>query len=307
MEHRTIYDNGTYFAHNPDWHQNDSPWKAQADSEVIRRNSLQITRLAEVGCGAGKVIATVAEHIPGVEATGYDISPEAIAMCAPQERSRVTYLLEDLTTSHRFYDLLLVIDVFEHVEDPFNFLRRLKHKATYKVLHIPLDISVQSVLRVRPIVKSWEKIGHLHFYTPETALATLRHVGYEVLDWSYTHHRLELPNRSIRTRILGIPRWLGLMVNEHWTVRVLGGSSMIVPGNMNMPNSASGGQHRHSAFGLRVVYGGQTRNPACPAMRMSAKGSTQVFAMRHCLSTTRRHCGLVVEQRSIGPKSLCRP
>jgi len=46
-----------------------------------------------------------------------------------------------------YFDSLLCIDVFEHVEDYIGFVKTLKSKATYKIFHIPLDISVLSVIR----------------------------------------------------------------------------------------------------------------------------------------------------------------
>jgi len=44
----------------------------------------------------------------------------------------------------------MAIRLFEHVEDYLGFLRKMKTKATFKVFHIPLDLSVQTVLRMSP-------------------------------------------------------------------------------------------------------------------------------------------------------------
>src|SRR5690606_39364807 len=45
------------------------------------------------------------------------------------------------------FDLVLCIDVFEHIEDYLGFLRILRDKGTYKLFHIPLDMTVLSVLK----------------------------------------------------------------------------------------------------------------------------------------------------------------
>ena len=56
--------------------------------------------------------------------------------------------MEDLTVSSRsHYDVLLVIDVFEHVPDYLGFIEKLRQKADLKVFHIPLDLSVSSIVR----------------------------------------------------------------------------------------------------------------------------------------------------------------
>lgn len=44
------------------------------------------------------------------------------------------------------WDLVLVLDVFEHVDDYLGFLRGLSRIARNIIFHIPLDISVMRVL-----------------------------------------------------------------------------------------------------------------------------------------------------------------
>ena len=47
-----------------------------------------------------------------------------------------------LKEKNKYFDIALIIDVIEHVEDYFYFLRKVKKKANYKIFHIPLDLSV---------------------------------------------------------------------------------------------------------------------------------------------------------------------
>jgi hypothetical protein len=72
------------------------------------------------------------------------------------------------------FDIVMAIDVFEHVEDYFGFLRKLRGKAEYKIFHIPLELSVQSVLRSSIIIEGRKSVGHIHYFTKETALETLK-------------------------------------------------------------------------------------------------------------------------------------
>jgi 2-polyprenyl-3-methyl-5-hydroxy-6-metoxy-1,4-benzoquinol methylase len=60
-------------------------------------------------------------------------------------------LKDFLEEKDTYFDVVMAIDVFEHVEDYLGFIRRLRVKGEYKVFHIPLDLSVQTVLRVSPI------------------------------------------------------------------------------------------------------------------------------------------------------------
>jgi hypothetical protein len=125
-------------------------------------------------------------------------------------------------------ELLLCLDVFEHVEDYIGFLKRIKLIAPCKIFHIPLDISVQSVARASQMRDRRETVGHLHFFTRETAIDTLQHCGYRIVDQFYTASTLDLDHGSWKSRFLALPRRIGYAFSPDLAVRVLGGWSMMV-------------------------------------------------------------------------------
>jgi hypothetical protein len=127
-----------------------------------------------------------------------------------------------------YFDIVMAIDVFEHVEDYFGFLRKLKPKGDYKIFHIPLDLSVQKVLRSWPIIKARKNLGHIHYFTKETALETLIDTGYEIVDYFYTAGSLVSPNQKWRARLMTAPRKFAYSLNKELTVRILGGYSLLV-------------------------------------------------------------------------------
>lgn len=96
------------------------------------------------------------------------------------------------------------------------------------MFHIPLDLSVQSVLRSSPIMQRRESVGHIHYFTKETALALLKDTGYEVIDYCYTNSSLELPNLSWKAKLMKLPRKLFFFIHQDLTVRILGGFSLLV-------------------------------------------------------------------------------
>jgi hypothetical protein len=132
-----------------------------------------------------------------------------------------------ITSDSPAFDLLLCLDVLEHVEDYFGFLRGLRGKATHNIFHIPLVLSAQWVWRADPIMRERQQAGHLHYFTKETALATLRDTGYDVVDWFYTAGAIANP-RSVKARLASWPRRLLSGINQDWVVRVLGGYSLLV-------------------------------------------------------------------------------
>lgn len=224
------YEDGTYLEENPTWHQEDSPWKAMQISKILRRNKINASTICEIGCGAGEILARLAqEYGNSVTFTGYEVSPQAFKICVQKEKSNIKFFLKNLLEEDEAsFDVVMSIDVFEHIEDYFTFLRKLRGKGVYKVFHIPLDLSVQAVLRSTPIMRSRFSVGHLHYFTKEIALTALRDTGYEVVDHFYTSGSLELPNRGWKANLLRLPRkWL-FAINPDLTARILGGFSLLV-------------------------------------------------------------------------------
>ena len=229
MPNSTVYQDGTYLSQNRTWHAEDSRWKAANVGLMLGRNGIAASTICEVGCGAGGILECLAEDYgPDVTFSGYEISPQAFELCHPKERQNLRFFLKDaLDAQEAFFDVVLAMDVLEHVEDYLGFLRKLRARGTFKVFHIPLDLSVQMVLRSTPIMRARASVGHLHYFTKETALATLTHAGYRVLDSFYTSP-MELPHRGWRRGVLRGPRTVLFSVNRDLTVRVLGGFSLMV-------------------------------------------------------------------------------
>lgn len=109
----------------------------------------------------------------------------------------------------------------------FGFLHKIRSKSDLKMFHFPLDLSVQAVVRKRGLLKRRELYGHIQYFTKETTLATLKDVGYELLDVFYTPRCIELGKEFLQ-KIVRLPRRLCFVLNPDMTVRVLGGYSLLV-------------------------------------------------------------------------------
>ena len=223
-----IYADGTYLDKNPDWHAEDSPFKVKWIDRILAKVDEPIVTIAEVGCGAGEVLLGLASARPAASFSGFEVSPQAYAICSKKSTDKVKFYFEDVTKSDKFFDVLMAIDVFEHISDYMGFLRDVRTRAKYKVFHIPLDLSVQGMLRGKSIMYAREVVGHLHYFDKDTALATLADCGYEIVDWQYTFGSEELPNRPLRARGLNILRKALRMVGKDVSVRVFGGASLMV-------------------------------------------------------------------------------
>jgi cyclopropane fatty-acyl-phospholipid synthase-like methyltransferase len=226
---REMYEGNLYGEKNPKWHEEDAPWKARHIERMIRKNKISHETICEIGCGTGEILLTLEKGFPAASLSGYEISPQAFKRAAQKETAHTKFYLKDLPSENdpRF-DVVLAIDVIEHVEDYISFIKRLRTLGTYKIFHIPLDLSVQSLIRAWPILGLRRNVGHIHYFFKNTALATLEDCGYDVIDHCYTASRLELPNQSRSSRIVRLPRRISFAVNADFAVRVLGGYSLLV-------------------------------------------------------------------------------
>jgi cyclopropane fatty-acyl-phospholipid synthase-like methyltransferase len=227
------YIDGSYLAENPNWDREDAPWKAAIVLHILFDNQIKPASICEVGCGSGDILIHLAKHLPDTIMMGFDISPQAAEFWKEHQCTNsgggVDFCLGDFhTINKQKFDLLLMIDVFEHVRDPFSFLENSRQHAANFVFHIPLDLSASSILRGYPLINARKKTGHLHYYTKDLALATLVDTGYKVLDWRYTGASLDMPNRSLRTRLTALPRRIAYAANKDFGVRLLGGETLLV-------------------------------------------------------------------------------
>ncbi len=177
-------------------------------------------------CGAGGVLAQLQKLLPeSVTYTGYEISPHAHAISRQFENATCKYILGDAFADCVVYDLVLVMDVVEHVEDCFTFLRQVRQKGRLKLYHIPLDAHASAVLRG---TNAWDSAGHLHLFTIETALKTLRHTGHRVLDWMLTDGALSAPTKHSRTRLINPLRKVLSKISPALAARLIGGYSILI-------------------------------------------------------------------------------
>jgi SAM-dependent methyltransferase len=225
-----IYTNLEYLRNNPTWHEEDSPWKAGKIAELLLRNRISIEKVSEIGCGAGGVIKGLADHLgAGAQFKGYDISPDAIRMAQKYRRPGLDYYCEDFLLGSDRPDLLLVIDVIEHIPDYLGFTERCQARARYKIYHIPLDIHVSSVLRAR-FALGRRTIGHLHYFSAESALDTIKDTGHKIIDFTYTDGGVGLAklHPSLRRTVANIPRRLVGAFSEKLAARWFGGYSLLI-------------------------------------------------------------------------------
>ena len=231
MQFQEIYTSGEYLEKNPTWHVEKSPWKAKQILKMVDQSGITPRTICEVGCGAGEILRQLQDEM-GSKCSfyGYEISPQAIELARSRENEHLHFKLADFRQEDSFYDLILIVDVIEHLEDCFSFLRDLKSRSQYKIIHFGLDLSVESLLRPKALLgfrSTRGHVGHVHYFTKDMALATLEDLGYEVLDYFYTPRAISLDN-TFKKKLLKLPRVLFFAIRKDLAVRVLGGYGLMV-------------------------------------------------------------------------------
>jgi SAM-dependent methyltransferase len=227
-ELRSIYSDGSYLELNKTWHQEDSPYKAKLVSIAIARNRIKFATCADIGCGAGLVTELLAKEFPSSTFEGFELSNDATQFWKQrQSLDNLTFKIGNIFDSKQQFDLVVCLDVFEHVEDYFGFLRNLRAKGRTFVFNVPLDMNVMKI--VTPGIKfAREEVGHLHYFNRYTALRTIEDTGYRIRDSYLSSGFTSTMPRNIRQAAILPIRLLSLMFGKRFASTMFGGVSLVV-------------------------------------------------------------------------------
>jgi len=219
-----------YLAANPSWDSEDSPWKANLVAQILARHGITPASVVDVGCGAGLVLAELRRALPQAALRGFDVAPDASRFWSAHADPKISFAVGDfLSQGDEVSDVILALDVLEHLADPLGFLARLRQRGRHFVFHLPLDLSALSVIREKPLLHVRRTVGHIHYFTKGLALEMMRECGFEVMDAQLTGAAFSAPNRRLLTRIASAPRRIArLLLGSNLSSRVLGGETLLI-------------------------------------------------------------------------------
>jgi len=231
MKRTQIYYDGEYLRQNPGWGAEDAGWKTAIIDSLLKKNGVSFQQVVELGCGSGEILRELAKRNP--EATrfsGYDISPQAIGIANQISDERLHFYHENyLEKETGPCDLLLVIDVIEHVEDYYGLLDRLRGRAGKFVFHIPLDLSCRTLFKSHVLLQQRESVGHIHYFNRDMVFWILRDTGYQALDWVYTKPLLDTrPQFMVKNKIKKWLRNISFSMSPNLSADLWGGYSVMV-------------------------------------------------------------------------------
>jgi len=228
---------GEYWDNIPDFLLGQAPNKISyllrlVDFDFIM-HSLPGEKLAivDIGCGAGKVSSGLAEILceryPDVTITvhGYDLSPQAIEI-ATRENNKGEFVCGDFQDAGRTWDLALLCDIIEHVEEPDAFLRSVAERSRFFVVGFAMDDNLANRLdkrRRKRVVES----GHINLFHENRARAFGEKYG-KVLASGYIPNPMarNLKIRSVRGGFTLPFRVAGQLLSRRLKGKFFGGESI---------------------------------------------------------------------------------
>jgi len=172
-----IYNDNTYISNNPNLHREDSDFKFDQIARLFEVYPLPETKvkILDVGGGAGDLGYKVAEYFVSqglsVEFVALDLSSEMLsvqAKCNPHIDRTLNCSIQDCPEDG--FDIVLMIDVIEHVPEKDAVARRLNEISKFIVYNIPIEINAVDLIRNvkmggRLYAEQTRSIGHVHFFS----------------------------------------------------------------------------------------------------------------------------------------------
>lgn len=148
-------------------------------------------KFADLGCGQGSFLLALAKYLDNLkldyELYGYDISSYAIelAKMVANHKPNIEFHVGSCLDLPDELDIIFIIDVIEHVENPYKLLREIASKTHYVILHLPIEQSISHMFMKKPS-SSYELFRHLHFYSWETAKILIHHSPFRIVDYQFS-------------------------------------------------------------------------------------------------------------------------
>jgi SAM-dependent methyltransferase len=198
-----LYTSGDYGLKHQDWHLEDAPSKVDdimpALLAVVESIQSDTVKIADVGAGTGGVVAEIVNQLAQidtnltVDATGFEISPVAI------QTGREIF--PDLDLREKFFepsdgpfDVVLFVDVLEHLENPWEMLRIAHDASEYMIVRQPL-LDNFSTFRHDNYCDQREHWGHINYFNYRSFIDMAKATGWKPLkvdllaSWELTENK----------------------------------------------------------------------------------------------------------------------
>jgi 2-polyprenyl-3-methyl-5-hydroxy-6-metoxy-1,4-benzoquinol methylase len=170
------------------------------NKDIIKIIPSDSRTILEIGCGQGATLIEIKKRNPGVNIYGIDIVDIEL-----ENKNKFSDFIcgniEDITIPYpkRFFDIIILADVIEHLIDPWSCINNLSHYLSDKgniIATIP-NILYHRVIRKLVFYGDFEytksgilDITHLRFFTKKTIIKLFKESGFNNI---LTYHIISTP------------------------------------------------------------------------------------------------------------------
>jgi len=167
--------------------------------EVIKRRKDPAAKLLEIGCGSGRILASIRERDKKINLTGIDLSAEQIRLAKQVNKGReITFVQGDgqkLPFKANSFDYVIFFDFLEHIDHPkqaLSEIQRVLKKGGH--LHFVCPAERQSVYwaSMKLFGRHFKEQtgGHVQQYTRKQLAEMVKNAKMKVVEQHYSYHTL---------------------------------------------------------------------------------------------------------------------
>lgn len=184
----------------PHLHIEDSANKIKELSEVIP-SDFRIRSLLDVGSDAGLITQAIGERHKANQVDALDLSDQAIELTRIAlnsfPKSEVKQCTLEEYQPQRSYDMIMFIDVLEHLNDPVNTLKTAAKLSHFLAVRSPLEESQMNRLEKKYFGRDYQRLmeqryGHIQHFSQESFREILDAGGFDVINTRY----FRIPNNA---------------------------------------------------------------------------------------------------------------
>jgi len=220
-EIKEFYTKGNYIKKHPDIHEKDSPWKISkikpfVDEYVLKTNKKEII-LLDVGGGKGIILKEISDYLRerhNIKVNKYvlDLSAQMLDYQKKINPDILNIVEADICKApfeNKEIDLVLMIDVLEHLPNTEKALKELKRISKYVLFKVPLEnnlfFNLINILRLGSHRQQAIKdVGHINSYNFRSLLAQLQQNLGKVIKYQFTNVYEYYASKNYPKKL---PRW----------------------------------------------------------------------------------------------------
>lgn len=189
-----------YLKLHKDLHDSDSKDKIDAIMSILPVD-FKPKSILDVACGSGKILLEISKRVGSKKNVGLDISKKIIDTAKDNDKGKTTkWIVSDIFNyNERGFNLVLAIDIIEHLGDDKMFLEKLAHLGEFFVMKVPIEhnfvndtLFLLSKGKIDPLKDTEFRYGHIQHYGMESFITLIQQSSLKIIKLDY----IRLPKRN---------------------------------------------------------------------------------------------------------------